>query len=553
MSRVTRYWHTARHLKASQIVGRLVFRFRRPRIDRGAAPALRALSTAGWAHSAPRQPHMLGEETFKFLNETRLLSDHGWDDPEVPKLWRYNLHYFDDLLADPSTERHEWHHALLRRWVRENPPGSGSGWESYPTSMRLVNWIKFSLDGNALPTECIDSLGVQARWLMRRLEFHLLGNHLFVNAKALVFAGLFFRGPEAERWVNRGLEILHAQMHEQILKDGGQFERSPMYHALALEDMLDLHNVVGTFAGAVPAIWRSFVATWPDVIGRMRHWFAAMCHPDGEISLFNDAAIGVSAAPATLEDYAERLGLGPVRHVNDHVTKLLETGYVRLARANAVAILDVGDVGPDYLPAHAHADTLSFELSVAGHRVFVNGGTSLYEPGEERNRQRSTAAHNTVVVAGKDSSEVWGGFRVARRARPAGLSIDDRNDRVTMVTCSHTGYRRLPGRPLHTRRWSMSSDSIVVEDTVSPAVHPAEARFHLHPSIVIEERGDNGGHVTLRLLDGTAVHVAAECGRLRIDPAYYHPQFGVSEPATVLAVALEQERGVVRIAWDSAA
>jgi len=496
---------------------------------------------------------MVGEETFVFLNEARSLSDHGWDDPAVPKLWRYNLHYFDDLLSDARTEHQEWRQLLLRRWVRENPPGSGSGWEPYPTSLRLVNWVKFALDCDALPEECLESLAVQARWLGRRLELHLLGNHLFVNAKALIFAGLFFSGREAERWVRRGLEILQVQIHEQILKDGGQFERSPMYHALALEDMLDLWNAAGTFADGVPETWRSFVATWPEVIGRMRHWLAAMCHQDGEISLFNDAAIGVAPAPLALEEYAERLGLGGVQPVDRHVTNLYESGYVRLARAHAVAVLDVGQIGPDYLPAHAHADTLSFELSVAGQRVFVNGGTSLYEAGEERNRQRGTAAHNTVVVAGEDSSEVWGAFRVARRARPKGLSIDEQNDSVTRVTCSHTGYCRLSGRPLHTRRWSMANNAIVVEDTVSPAVHPAEARFHIHPSILIEDRDERNGRVMLRLSDGTAVHVAAERGQLRIDAGYYHPQFGVSEPATVLVVALELERGIVRIAWDSAA
>src|SRR6185437_2341465 len=311
MSQMARYWHTARHLKARQVVGRLLYRLNRPRIYAAAAPPLRAPSIGSWVRSVRRTPRMVGEETFVFLNEARSLSDHGWDDPAVPKLWRYNLHYFDDLLSDARTEHQEWRQLLLRRWVRENPPGSGSGWEPYPTSLRLVNWVKFALDCDVLPAECLESLAVQARWLARRLELHLLGNHLFVNAKALVFAGLFFSGPEAERWVNRGLEILHAQTREQILKDGGQFERSPMYHALALEDMLDLCNAVGAFVEAVPATWRSFVATWPEIIGRMRHWLASMCHPDGEISLFNDAAIGVAPMPRALEDYAERLGLGP--------------------------------------------------------------------------------------------------------------------------------------------------------------------------------------------------------------------------------------------------
>ncbi|MEN9780004.1 MAG: hypothetical protein RL014_1152 [Pseudomonadota bacterium] len=96
-----------------------------------------------------------------------------------------------------------------------------------------------------------------------------------------------------------------------------------------------------------------------------------------------------------------------------------DSGYVRLDNGPAVALLDVAPVGPDYLPGHAHADTLSFELSVGAQRVLVNSGTSCYGSSAERLRQRGTAAHNTVVVNGQDSSEVWGGFRVARRPLPA--------------------------------------------------------------------------------------------------------------------------------------
>jgi uncharacterized heparinase superfamily protein len=86
-----------------------------------------------------------------------------------------------------------------------------------------------------------------------------------------------------------------------------------------------------------------------------------------------------------------------------------------------------------------------FELSLFGQRVVVNSGTSQYGLGAERLRQRGTAAHSTVEVDGADSSEVWGGFRVARRARPFGLAITD-EDQGLKVICAHDGYRRLEGQ-----------------------------------------------------------------------------------------------------------
>ncbi len=109
-------------------------------------------------------------------------------------LWTYNLHYFDDLNAADRSARRAWHDRLVERWIDENPPGAGIGWDPYPVSRRMVNWIKWSLGGNVLTPKARQSLAVQARWLNRRIESHLQGNHVFANAKALIHAGLYLRG-----------------------------------------------------------------------------------------------------------------------------------------------------------------------------------------------------------------------------------------------------------------------------------------------------------------------------------------------------------------------
>ena len=121
----------------------------------------------------------------------------GWS-RRKSKLWRYNQHYFDDLNAEQAVDRVEWHRELLNDWISNNPPFKGNGWEPYPTSLRLVNWIKWALSGVELPAYYLESMVLQARWLERRIEWHLLGNHLFANAKALVFVGTYFSGPEAD-------------------------------------------------------------------------------------------------------------------------------------------------------------------------------------------------------------------------------------------------------------------------------------------------------------------------------------------------------------------
>jgi uncharacterized heparinase superfamily protein len=496
---------------------------------------------------AQREGSLVGADSLRFLNETGRLSDHGWDDPGQEKLWRYHLHYFDDLNAEGAASRVDWHRDLLARWVRENPPAAGTGWEPYPASLRIVNWIKWALSGNELPAECVPSLAVQTRWLAQRLETHLLGNHLFANAKALVFAGLFFDGPQAAGWLERGMQILEREVLEQILPDGGQFERSPMYHALALEDMLDLCNVTAVFGPALPARRRSAADGWRTRVGSMRAWLGAMCHPDGEISFFNDAALAVAPTPADLERYARCLGFPPLSSTAERLTLLAPSGYARVEQGAVVALLDLAPVGPDYLPGHAHADTLSFELSWHGQRVIVNSGTSCYAPGAERWRQRGTAAHSTVVVDGQDSSEVWASFRVARRAHPFGLEVADDDDGI-IVRCSHDGYARLPGKPVHERRWWFRDTDLVLEDFVRGRHRGAEARFHLHPE-VHPDAIDSGAAGRLVLGDGRHLAWQVELGVASLERSSYHPRFGVSVPARCLVIRLQNGRGRIRFTW----
>lgn len=521
-----RYWHTIRHLKPVQIYGRLWFRLRHPTPDLRPAPPLRAV-TGPWVSPARRRPSLLDARRFSFLNETHELRAAAWDDPALPKLWRYNLHYFDDLNAQEADSRRALHADLLAQWVRENPPAAGSGWEPYPTSLRIVNWVKWALAGNSLPGECVHSLAVQARHLARRLEWHLLGNHLFANAKALVFAGLFFDGEEAEAWLAKGMAILAREVPEQILADGGQFERSTMYHALALEDMLDLINLQRAAARPLPD-------TWPVIAARMIDWLAVMSHPDGGIALFNDAAFGIAPTNAELRRYAVMLGIEAAGSPSAQRRLLADSGYVRDEAADAVLIMDVAPVGPDYLPGHAHADTLSFELSLFGQRVFANGGTSRYGLGPEREAERGTAAHNTVVIDGLDSSEVWAGFRVARRARPCDLAVSG-DDAGTEVGCAHDGYTRLPGRPLHRRRWQLRSGSLRITDRIEGRCASAVARYHLHPDVACELDPQGGGGV-LRLAGGQSVRWRVAGGTLRLAESRYCPEFGLRQARRCLEI-----------------
>jgi uncharacterized heparinase superfamily protein len=450
------YWETARHLKPVQL-WRRVWR-PQPR-TRPIHVALRP-PEGRWVTPLEQTDPWLGGRRWRHLNQEREIV--GWNDAGagVEKLWLYQLHYMDA----PRPETALW-------WIRENPPGQGIGWEPYPLSRRIANWVMWLLTTppeKGVRRQIEESLAAQAEWLRQSVEWHLLANHILANAKALVLAGVYFRGVAAERWLRQGVEILCRELKEQIHDDGGHFELSPMYHALLLQDLLDLVNAAGTY----PRVLKFEDSSWRHLAARMLGWLEQMTHPNGQIAYFNDAVLGVAAELRDLRNYADRLGVKPRRK------PLGSSGYVRLEAGETVVLFDAGPVGPQYQPGHAHCDLLSLEISHAGLPVVTNTGVSTYEPGPRRLEERRTAAHNTLRVDGAEQSEVWESFRVARRA----CVLDRQTHGMQRADAGHDGYRSLPQGLTHWRRVEIENGLVIVRDRLEGrGSHKAEVFWHLAP------------------------------------------------------------------------
>ncbi|NOI24008.1 heparinase II/III family protein [Vibrio mediterranei] len=520
MNKILKLYHTLKYLKPIQFSNRISRRFTRVKFTKPEV-TLNDISTTGWQTFSVLNSCYEGNGQFKFLNVVDTVSD--WNDATKAKLWLYNLHYFDDLNQSGWQDRSEIHHSLVNTWIEQNPKMMGNGWEPYTISLRSVNWIKWFLSGNEPKEEWLASLSLQVQALEQQLEYHLLGNHLFANAKALLFAGCYFKGELADEWLKRGLEILNVEIPEQMLADGGNFELTPMYHNIILADMLDLYQLSLVYPYKIPKATSQY---WCELIGKMLSWAEQMQHPDGDVSFFNDSAIGIAPKLADLQRYAEVLNVTIPANSKNQVTALKESGYVVIKDQVNKLIIDAAKVGPDYIPGHAHADTLSFELSIDGYRILVNSGTSVYGLGEERLRQRKTETHNTVVVDGMDSSEVWSGFRVARRAYPSKPIITE-SEHAATVECSHDGYMRLPGKVTHSRKWQLAQDELFICDQLSGVFNHAEAHYHLHPNIRVESPNYDG-KIILQLPSGAQYNVRAEGADIKVLDTTWHPEFGLS-------------------------
>lgn len=550
MTRLALIVNTVRYLKLRQLYYQLFYRVRKPRLDTSLTVPTRGCLQSWPDHSYLDTPTTDGVR-YIFLGETATLGS-DWNSPTFPKLWLYNLHYQDVLNADGAAEREELNRTLVSKWIADNPPMTGNGWEPYCLSLRTVNWIKFFSRAGAQPLkpEWLDSLALQVSALEQQLEFHILANHLFANAKALVFAGVFFGGVQGDRWLKKGLQLLDVEIREQFLADGAHYERSPMYQAILLWDIADLITLQQKSNLTEMSGRASF---WQETLLRGINWLRELTHPDEGIAFFNDATFGIAPTLGEVEAYAKRLGveLPKASRGTDANGKLLQpSGFAVVAWPQEHRLLvDIAPVGPDYQPGHAHADTLSCELSLYGQRVLVNSGISQYGEDTERQRQRSTAAHNTVEVDDKNSSEVWAGFRVARRARPIDVALHQEANEIR-VFGRHDGYRRLNGGVTHTRSWHAQADQLVIEDHLDGTFESALAHWHFHPEVHIQQLEER--QFSLTLPKGEKVELYIEGGMAVLKDGTWHPGFGLSLPNKKLEITFLDSRLLTRIEWRTA-
>lgn len=392
---------------------------------------------------------------FSFLNlEKKFSNSINWNFLEYGKLWNYNLEYFNYLdqnnisvneKLDLITDFYQF--SIKNKRVLE----------PYPVSLRAINLIKFSVFNQLDDKEFHDYLFQELSYLDKHYEHHILGNHLLENAFALCMGGAFYSN---EKWHNRAIKILRKELDEQILSDGAHFELSPMYHQIILFRVLELIDWYSNYEQKN----ESFLQFCRQKAELMLDWLENISFRNGEIPLFNDAAKGIAYKTNELLGYATQLG---IRRNN---IVLGDSGYRSFANEKYEIKVDFAQIGASYQPGHAHADALSFILYYDGKPLFVEQGTSTYNIGKRRDLERSTEAHNTVVVNGKDQSQVWGGFRVAKRAKTRILL-----DSLTELKASHDGYKKQG--IIHERAFQFGETIVQIKDTLSVN---KEGVFYLH-------------------------------------------------------------------------
>jgi uncharacterized heparinase superfamily protein len=543
---VGRWWRTIRPLRPVQLwcrVQRIAQRrwaAQHPeRIDR----RYRERAAAGrvdWSHSglatlalgrsarsdaaaARRIAEDAREGRFTLLGESLSLGRPvPWERPDLHErlLWKTHLHEFPFAVALASTARASGDPSfaraffeLARDWVAAEPIGArGSplvAWNERVVATRLMHWaVAGSLldlragdpDGDWLGREIVR----HALFLRDHLAWDLQANHLFRDCVALVFAH------ELSGCVPDALALLEREVREQFLPDGAHYERSPMYHAVCLADLIDVQLLLGARAPA----WLS------GAVRSAGGFLESILLGDGDIPLLGDAFRG-ELDPAVLLEQA-RAATGESLVLPREPER--GSGLVRLERGPLRAVVRAGPHGPDHQLGHAHADLLSFELSCGAQRIVTDTGTGMYAAGPARDWLRATAAHNTVQIDGEELLEAWSSFRSGRRGR-ARCHARGETAGFVWIHASHDGWRWLRGAPIHHRLLAVREDAVLVLDAVlGGGAHRLASRIHVHPDAPA---------------DGWAAHPLV--GALVRATGPVHERFGETREAPILTVEARAE------------
>lgn len=468
-------FRTIKHLKTTQVFHQVKKRLVKPVYHFQNAPATRVTSLR--AEPIPRE-NCLEANRFTFLNLEHPFA--GWNFTDNGMLWAYNQNYFDWInqartSKDSANKGCYWIDKFITEVIpRQAQSENEVGLDSYPIALRCINWIKFFCRyPDAAQKKRLDSLFSQVKFLERKLEYHILGNHLLEDAYALFIAAVFFGD---EKLYRKASKLLIGQLKEQVLPDGAHYEQSPMYHCILLDRLLDCLNMLQSSEFKIQGYNLAFdISLLTSYAQKMLGHLESVVWSDGSIPLLNDAAYGIAPTHKQIFDYAKRLGLEwrPI--------PMDECGYKKMIAGQYEAIVDVGNVTATYQPGHMHADSLNYELRIDGIPIVVDCGISTYDKTPRRQYERGTIAHNCLVIDGKNSSEVWGGFRVGKRCRVEVDSLKYSNkDKLTVeiLSASHNGY----AKPCK-RMFGISTDGFTIEDW-----YDDEAVSYIHLAEGVDEK-----------------------------------------------------------------
>lgn len=501
-------------------------------------------------------------------------------------VWELNRHQYLTTLGQAYWYTGDERYATafvehLTSWMDRNPPSRGVNWSSsLEVSFRVIAWLwalHFFRNSPVLTgpfvARMLRFVQAHAHHVERYLSTYFSPNtHLTGEALGLFYAGTVL--PEfrhAARWRRTGLAVFATEVPRQVLSDGVYFEQSSWYHKYTVDFLTHLIILARLNGIDLPE-------QHDHTLERMLEHILALTRPDGTVPLIGDddggcliplvgppgqdfrdglatgAAlfdrpdfryVAAEASPATfwllgrrgLEQFD---GLPAVRPTSGSTA--FECGGFHVMRdgwdGDARYLLVDGGPHGSLAGGHAHADALAVVVSCGADNFLVDSGTGTYttDPAE-RDRFRSTPAHNTLSIDGASSSMPGGPFRWETMA----ATTTDRwisTDRFDFYRGSHDGFNRLGPGLVHERSILFVKRGYwIIRDRVTGAGgRMVESSFHFAPHVSVVRAGADAvmaaGSASGRAL---RIHVLGASAETLLESCLVSDVYGSFQPAMRVA------------------
>ena len=456
-------------------------------------------------------------------------------------------------------------------WIKQNPVGFGVNWACpMDVAIRAVNWLAgYALFYPLLSTErrpefdrkITKSLWEHARFIETHLEWNgpfskRRANHFLSDITGLFTLGFFFKDtPQGRRWLRFSHKYLEVEIKRQVFDDGVHFECSTAYHRLCLEMFLWCRRL-GENAGI------SFSKEYGQRLLAMQKFSAAYTRPDGQAPLIGDNDDGrllysglyeiddhrylYSESVSLNVDQALIAGKNMPTVIPESGSQFFQTaGFYVFKEENVYLMVRAGRLAVN--GAHAHNDQLSFELCIGDEPLFVDRGSYVYtsNPGQ-RNRYRSTAAHNVMQINGAEQNPVLNQLFLMPDETQAAAAWTG-----TSLEAIHRGFRSL-NRPVaeYQRRFELQKGGLTITDCASVllAGDTIDWFFHLAPRLTTEfletkiiVHNKHNSVCTLEYPNDLEV---------RMERFDHSPSYGRLQPADVLVFSRRINTDVKNFSWQ---
>ncbi len=482
--------------------------------------------------------------------------------------------------------------AQITHWIARNPPQFGVNWAcTMEVAIRAFNWLLgYAFFHQARPVtpafrrEFAKSLLAHGRHIVTNLERGadgLTSNHYLANLVGLVGLGLSCPAlREAEAWTRFAVDEVFREMERQVHPDGADYESSIPYHRLVTEIFLAVALLCRKSGILLPAAFR-------QRLERMLDFTLSYTKPNGLAPQVGDADDGrlyvladygtwdprdhrhllatggecfdrddLRGAAAGCTEEAIWLGgrsrpSGPARpsRPSPGSRAFPDAGIYLMRDRDLYLLIACGPVGTRGIGNHKHNDLLSFELHADGQDLIVDPGSFVYTPDPvSRNRFRSTAVHNTVMIDNAEQNRFGedGLFWLHADAQPRCLAWET-GPEEDFFAGEHDGYARLAGPVLHRReiRLRKGARSLEITDRLQGGGQHALAwNFTLAPGVTLrpvgEAQWEAAGPLARALLTLEEIKpgVARNAIRAEAAEAFVSPRYGVKEKASALRLHL---------------